>query len=273
VGVLLASSGWEVIVIILAVFLLWNKSKITNEKEKHENLAPTSQLNGKSNVTIRKVALLVVWAVFPPVVFLSREVFIQSRYLVIAIPAVLIGGFLAFDTLERHVRRWFNKATRYVLIGLIVGQNLLLTVILTYPHVKLFKETTDALTELATYLREYTPSGSSIAVGDVGLIGFYSHRYIIDVEGLVTNQMIPIRALMTQGDLIASELYWSIKRPNYVIDISEIPGRLCNLPKVGSHYQEIKRIPITGALIGGSRETRYYTLYQVLGENNSTKNQ
>ena len=269
VGVLLASSSWEVIVIAAAVFLLWHKSKKIVDEKEHETLIPVSLPNEDSVVSARKLALLIVWAVFPPVVFLSREVFIQSRYLIIAIPAVLIGGFLAFDTLERQGRRLFNKSTRFVLIGLIMCQNLLLSVILTYPHARLFQETTDALTELSTYLREHTPAGSSVAVGDVGLIGFYSHRYVIDVEGLVTQQMIPIRALMTQEDLIASEIYWSIKRPDYVIDISTMPDRLCTLPEVGSHYREVIRIPITGALIGGNRDIRYYTLYKVVMENTS----
>jgi hypothetical protein len=270
-GIVLASSTWEIVVVVLAIAILWFWRKRLTFIAGNGSLVSLFPEPPAPVSRARCISFLVVWVIFPPLIYLTRGIFVQSRYLLIAIPALLIGGFLAFDSLERRRISFFNQTTRLVFVALIIAQNILLSFVITYPHTRAFRQTTDALTELAFFLKHNTPPGSSVAVGDVGLVGFYSHRYVIDVEGLVTHQMIPIRSLMPQEDLIASELYWTVKQPDYVIDNSTNPLRLCQLPEVAAHYRQIKHIPITSAMIGRDKEQRFYSLYQVVEENSPAK--
>jgi len=263
-GIFLTSSLWEIVAIAVIILVLWRT--IRRGKSAHgvdERTSDHPQLRNDVSM-VRTILLLGAWLILPPLFYLSRGIFIQSRYIVISMPALVLLCFFLVDLFDQKKLAFFRYPIRYFLVAVIVIQNLIMTFVMTYPHARAFRQTTDALIDLAAYLREHTPAESSVAVGDVGLIGFHSHRYVIDVEGLITHQIIPIRKQSSQSELIASETYWSVKRPDYVIDNSDIPSRLCSLPTTGHHYVEIKSIPIIRAMIGQKKEIRYYTLYQVV---------
>ncbi|NQT35043.1 hypothetical protein HQ587_07630 [bacterium] len=209
----------------------------------------------------RTIALLSVWAVFPAVVYLMQGVFISSRYLLLGLPALTLLMFLFLDNWERrgklHIWRW----GRYLILCLLVIQQLFLTYSVTLPHVEAFKPTIEVLTGMAERLRNDTPPGSSVAVGDVGVIGFYSDRYVVDLEGLVTAEMIPYRVGIPLDELILSGSYLRIHPVDYIIDKSQNPGRLFeNSPDL---YQIIAVEPVPGGLIGTSHQQWYYTLYRI----------
>ncbi len=219
-----------------------------------------------SDFEIRVGALLITWAIFPAVIYLAQGVFVTSRYLLIGMPALTLLMFMILDGLEfrRKIHWW--KYGRYILVVVILFQQLLLTFKVTLPHVEAFKPTIAALTRLADELRLETPPGSVVAVGDVGVVGFYSHRYVVDLEGLVTDEMIPYRAGVSLDELILSGRYLDIRPVDYLIDKSMIPDRLVDGSSGGYRLLDVE--PIPGGLVDTAEEQWYYTLYKINAESN-----
>jgi hypothetical protein len=263
-GIFLASSAWEILAIVVIVIALWRASGAGKSAPMVGNAAANLTQSHPIQSGTRIIFLLAAWVILPPLFYLSRGIFVQSRYILISVPPLLLLCFFLIDWFELETAALLRFPIRYLLVSLIVVQNLVMTFVMTYPHAHLFQQTTDALAGLAAYLRDQTPAKSSVAVGDVGLIGFYSHRYVIDVEGLITRQIVPIRQQTSQSDLIADEKYWNVKRPDYVIDNSDISTRLRDIPKVGHRYEPIMSIPVTNSMIAQHKETRYYTLYRIV---------
>jgi hypothetical protein len=71
--------------------------------------------------------------------------------------------------------------------------------------------------QVALWLRENTQLTDTVAVAEVGTIGYFSDRYIIDMLGLVTYELRNLPQNRTWAEAIAST------EPEYVIAISGIP--------------------------------------------------
>jgi len=214
-----------------------------------------------SGETVRRGGLLFIWAIFPALVYLSRGVFISSRYLLIGIPPLTLGAFFLLDVFASGsgARVWGRMRT--VIAAVMIVQQLTLTYSVTLPHIRAFMPTIEALTRMAELLHRESPLEAAVAVGDVGVIGFYSERYVVDLEGLVTPQMIPYRVGRPLDDLVTSERYFQVKRPDYLIDKSRLPGRLAD--GADDRYQVISIEPVPGGLVDTAHEQWYYTLYRI----------
>jgi hypothetical protein len=64
----------------------------------------------------------------------------------------------------------------------------------------------------ATWLRGHTPGGALIATHDVGAIGYFSGRPVLDMAGLVDPQVVPLLA-----DQPALEAYLTRRHAAYVV--------------------------------------------------------
>jgi hypothetical protein len=47
------------------------------------------------------------------------------------------------------------------------------------------------LVEIGQWLQVETPSDARIAVADIGAVGFWSKRYVLDLDGLASKEAIP----------------------------------------------------------------------------------
>lgn len=216
-----------------------------------------------SDHDVRISALLIVWMVFPAIVYLAQGVFITSRYLLIGLPPIILLLFLLLDGLEERGRFLLWRRGKYILCTLLIILQLFLTWRVTLPHVTAFKPTIEALTRIAETLRDETLSGSTVAVGDVGVLGFYSGRYIVDLEGLVTHEMIPYRVGKPLDELILSGMYLKVRQIDYLVDKSQEPTRLLGISKGRYSIMMIEKVP--GGLVETAAEKWYYTLYQLNG--------
>ena len=63
-----------------------------------------------------------------------------------------------------------------------------------------------------------TPPGAVIGTPDIGAIGYYSHRRVVDFAGLVTPRMVPLLQQAPQESLIANLAFEHIARPDYLLD-------------------------------------------------------
>lgn len=206
-------------------------------------------------------ALLLCWALFPSIMYLSRGVFITSRYLIIGLPPLTLLAFLVLSNEASIFKRWKNGIGIKIFFLLAMLTQLSLTLLITIPHVKAFQPSLDALHDMAQILREETPPGSVVAVGDVGIIGFEAERDVLDFEGLVSKEMIQYRIGRSLEDLIFSERYLKAGNPDYIIDKAQNPRRLSE--RFGDRREIIRIIPIPGGLVDTAHEQWYYTLYRV----------
>ena len=205
--------------------------------------------------------ILIIWMMFPAIFYLSRGVFITSRYMIIGIPPLVICAFLVLQSIKEYgIGVTINQHLKYLVVIMIAIQ-ITLTTIITLPHAAAFQPTIKALKELALELRESTPQGSSVAIGDVGVVGYYADRYLIDLEGLVSPQVIPYRVGKPLEQVIFTEEYWNFRKPDFIIDKAMDSERLNR--HFGDRYLILTVKPIPGGMVDTSKEQWYYTLYKI----------
>ncbi|MDZ4712021.1 MAG: hypothetical protein SGI89_06805 [bacterium] len=118
-----------------------------------------------------------------------------GRYLMPIIPFFILVGTIGFRDMARIINKYttnalFAKSVFYILIG-----------ITYFMGIKIYDETRelysqqcryiyDRQVKAAQWIKKNTKEGDIIATHDVGAIGFYSDRKIVDVAGLVTPELI-----------------------------------------------------------------------------------
>jgi hypothetical protein len=96
-----------------------------------------------------------------------------------------------------------------------------------------------------------------VATPDIGAIGFYGERRLLDLGGLVTPAMAPILSKHDLPEIMQGALYEAVGRPDYLVDRAARPGVLA-----GDRYELLLSSRIDN--LGLSRpEPRYYSLYRI----------
>jgi hypothetical protein len=203
--------------------------------------------------------LIGIWAAFPAAVYLSRGIFVQSRYLLIGLPPLIIAGFASLQWLIRKLPLRLARSLILTAGVALIVQQAALVVFVTLPHVRSFKPTLEALSYMAGRVKNDTPPGSVVAVGDVGIMGYYSERTVLDLEGLISPEIIPRRRLFQLDEFILTGEFLKISSPDFIIDKSKDERRLEGL--WGAEFLESKAVP--GGLIDTADQSWYYSLYRL----------
>jgi hypothetical protein len=148
-----------------------------------------------------------------PLLYSASGVTAYSRYLLVWTPLVLASGLAA---------AWHATARRRVVLAAVVlltaAQNLWATGWVLGPASRDYSRSMQRVNVgLGRWLGENTAADATIAVENIGAIGFYSGREILDMNGLVTPAVIPYKK---QGRV---EEYLEEHPPDYVIKISPLP--------------------------------------------------
>lgn len=170
-----------------------------------------------------------VWVIAVPFLYLARGVPVLSRYL---LPLLPVLAWLAWRTLER----WWLGASpqppalrRAAVLGVLVaalalGANLYVYRTVVVPQVLTFSAGLEqSLVHWGRWFAEYTPPGTKIATPDIGAIGYFSGRRVVDLAGLVTPEVVPLLAEADQPEMVAHLRFASFTRPEYLIDRAPAP--------------------------------------------------
>jgi hypothetical protein len=165
-----------------------------------------------------------VWVGALPLLYGMRGVPVLSRYLV---PMMPVLAWLSW----RAVERWWageeptpELRPGAILLGvglaaLALTQNLVLYEAAVVPQVRSFTSgIRQSLVPWGQWFHDHTPPGVTIAAPDIGAIGYYSQRRVLDLAGLVTPRMVPILEKEQPEDIVANFSFASVGRPDYVID-------------------------------------------------------
>jgi hypothetical protein len=91
------------------------------------------------------------------------------------------------------------------------------------------------------WMREHLPADAVVAVNDVGAIAYFSERRILDLEGLVSPEVLPYRGHADRGLRVVTDF-----RPDF---IAIFPHWYPDLAQREDLFQEIHRVRITDNLI------------------------
>lgn len=116
----------------------------------------------------------------------------HGRYLFPAVPVFILLGMVGWQTLLSQI-----KQERWQRLGTLMAQGVMLFMVLfflvlggaTYANNVAFIE--NEMVAVAHWLAENTPSDALIASHDIGAIGFFAQRPLLDLAGLISPDVIP----------------------------------------------------------------------------------
>ncbi len=217
------------------------------------------------------------WVLAVPALYLARGVPVLSRYL---LPLMPVMAWLAW----RAAERWWagdepneRRLTRAARLGTVVALGSLALNLTVYrvkvvPHVLEMTETMQAaLVPWGEWLRVHTPADATVAVPDIGAIGYVSGRRVLDTAGLVTPQMVPLLERIPESDVdprdqaVADLAFASFARPGWVLERGPVAEDLLTRSRYAAAL-----VPLGSTeapTLGIARPGRtFYTLYRIRWE-------
>ncbi len=171
------------------------------------------------------------WILLLPVVYVASGIDMLSRYLLLVSPVL---AWLAW----RGAERWWSPGAReassaalaaadprravlaaVVLAVVVVIQNGLIYEFGVLPQVRsLTLGMERSLIPMGEWFAANAPPAATIAAPNIGAIGYFSRRRVLDTTGLVTPRMIPILRRESLEDAVARLRFAGFARPEFVID-------------------------------------------------------
>ena len=164
-----------------------------------------------------------VWLAAVPLLYSLRGVPVLSRYLVPLLPVL---AWLGWRMLDRVLASPGSRLTSAALTRLVVAiacvaivQNVIVWQRIVRPQVESFSAGMRAsLIPWGQWFAEHTAKDASVAAPDIGALGYYGQRRVIDLAGLVTPAMVPVLRRMPQEDATARFAFAAFARPTFVVD-------------------------------------------------------
>lgn len=207
--------------------------------------------------------LVAGWPVLLVLGLAAGGVQVVSRYLLPAVPSILLLGVASLGWASSRFDPKRRAAALGLLIALYLGQNATITLRYSAPEAR--RHTAGLLSSLAAFgswARANTSPGTEFALPDIGAFGYYSDRPVLDLFGLVTPQMAPIMVHEGYDAVVSNLLFERVGRPPYLIDRARDPARLSTPgdPTNPFRYLSSKTIPDLGLTRPG---TYVYSLYRI----------
>jgi arabinofuranosyltransferase len=165
-----------------------------------------------------------VWVFAVPVLYVMRGVPVLSRYL---LPLLPVLAWLSW----RSVERWWAgedpapaQRRGAVVLGLALATLALVQGLWLYsnavlPQVRSFSAgLRQSLVPWGEWFGAHTRPGDTIAAPDIGALGYYGRRRVLDLAGLVTPRIVPLLERETPEDLVANFSFAAIERPQYLVE-------------------------------------------------------
>ena len=165
-----------------------------------------------------------VWVIAVPMLYVARGVPVLSRYLLPLLPVADWLAWRAFECWSLGREANPRRVLRTTIFGLIIAslvmiQNLVVDRVVVVPQVTSFSAGLQgSLVRWGQWFERSTPRGTRIATPDIGAIGYYSQRPVVDLAGLVTPPIVPLLVQESQENMIANLRFASFTRPEYLMD-------------------------------------------------------
>jgi hypothetical protein len=137
-------------------------------------------------------ALPIVWVALHLAVYALRlpVTYQHGRYLIPIIPVILLYGLHGSARLIERVGR--RRILRKVAAGSLIGVTAALWIAGAGAYRADVNIVENELVASARWIDAHTPPGALIAAHDIGAIGYFARRPLLDLAGLVSPQVIPV---------------------------------------------------------------------------------
>ncbi len=120
---------------------------------------------------------LLIWACITTVFYVINHTYVQTRYIMVAAPALTAVLFLA-------IRHTAPKRLFQGVVGMSLAWGILSSALLTHPFIRNKAEGDQHVAELAAYINEKLQPDQRIAVYSIGQLGYQTRNPLIDVGGI-----------------------------------------------------------------------------------------
>jgi hypothetical protein len=161
----------------------------------------------------------VFWIIGVVFSYLLQRVEVSPRYLLLISPLLTFHAVVLLDAAVRSNRVSTVKRNAIIIgVALIyLFESLAATLLIYYPHTDSYNGKDLVLQQIAAWVKNHTEKDASVATIDIGIIGYFSDRRIIDVTGLVNPDIV--HAGLTIN-------YLKMKGVKYFLDRHPTPGYL-----------------------------------------------
>ena len=208
---------------------------------------------------------------FPMLLWIAGLVFLYtvtdadiiSRYLLIISPFIIISGVKALE--------YFKEKQVYAVLTVFII-SVFYSQFIFYKFVKpstqdFTKGVNECFIPAGEWLGNNTPGNSRILVNDVGAIGYFSNRYIIDAAALINRDLELNKVIMSAPLEERMETHKLLKyiEADYVIDrdTSE-SGFISEFEKYKLNLEFVRKFPSLGI---SDPSPRFYKIYKVTKQN------
>ncbi len=188
------------------------------------------------------IFLLLAWTFSLPAAYILLDFQVISRYLIPVSPfAIILGTMAVSDFCIRYLKR-IRKAILASVAAVVILQNILFLNIVVVGPTKAFSDgLQDVLVGIGLYLYENSDPDDIVAAPDIGAVGYYSRRRVLDLGGLVTPEINRLRSTVDYETMIDRGDYL-VLGADYFLDRSREPMRFSG--------REIKGVLFTPVLSG-----------------------
>ena len=207
-----------------------------------------------------------VWLVMVPALYVARGVPVRSRDL---LPLLPVLSWLAWRAVECWSLEGGAKprTVRTVVLGttlaaLVLVQNIAVFRGVVLPQARaLSTGLRGSLVPWGRWLRKNTPQRTEIATSEIGALGYFGKRRVVDLAGLVTPQMAPYLEREMPADAIANFRFAAFARPEYLVDLGPRPDDL----RLRSRYAPALALLSVARMLGPDpgRPAPFYSFYRV----------
>lgn len=205
-----------------------------------------------------------VWLALVPAFYVARGVPVRSRDLLPLLPVLSWLAWRAGECWSLGVSAT-PRTVRTALLGaalaaLVLVQNFAVFRGVVLPQVRASSAgLRGSLVPWGRWLRENTPEHSAIASPEIGALGYFGRRRIVDLAGQVTPQMAPYLEREVPAAAIAGFRFAAFARPEYLVDRGPRPD---DLRRRSRYAPALALLGVAGAL-GPDRAAPFYSLYRV----------
>jgi hypothetical protein len=148
----------------------------------------------------------------------------SQRYLADLNPLFILLGMIGGCWLTERLGSLRRPSARAVLVGLVILVSLLRQPSSAEVYGKNVRDTTQMQVTIGRWVRDNVPPGSLLAVNDIGAIGFITNMPVLDLQGLVTPEILWRRDMARRVEGTAPKLVFEFiadHEPDYLIIFPE----------------------------------------------------
>ena len=210
------------------------------------------------------VLLMLLWIFALPFAYAVLDFQVLSRYLVPVIAAAIALGVIAWRRMFSHLRSGggSRRAAIVAFTALTVLQSVCTYEMVVVPPTRDFSQGLETtIAGMGKWLEKNSPPDALVATPDIGAIGWYSRRSILDLGGLVSPELNRMRKEIDVERIIEEGLYLKFQ-PDYCVDRSESPLRFAGRVIGGVRFETLMQGTVTNLGIR-KRAPVVYVLYRL----------